>query len=83
MIQLKMESNKPVNLQDSWTAKGTESGTVFEDIDLCEDEWAEYDEKVILKFLLIFRIVTDYSISAQSGEPVGISNIEVQFKKEK
>jgi hypothetical protein len=27
-------------------AKGTESGTVFEDIDLCEEEWAEYDEKV-------------------------------------
>ncbi|GAA5812537.1 hypothetical protein MFLAVUS_005993 [Mucor flavus] len=49
--------------RESWTCKGTESGTVFEEIDLCEGEWAEYDEK--------------------SGEPVGISNISVQFKKEK
>ncbi|KAI9481232.1 MAG: hypothetical protein EXX96DRAFT_565880 [Benjaminiella poitrasii] len=54
-----------VNFQprDSWTAKGAESDTVFEDIDLTEGEWAEYDEKL--------------------GEPVGISNIEVEFKKEK
>ncbi|KAI7899986.1 uncharacterized protein BX663DRAFT_488735 [Cokeromyces recurvatus] len=49
--------------RESWTAKGAESDTIFEDIDLTEGEWAEYDEK--------------------SGEPVGISNIEVQFKKEK
>ncbi|KAI8388002.1 uncharacterized protein BYT42DRAFT_597211 [Radiomyces spectabilis] len=49
--------------RDPWRAKGAESGTPFEDIDLCEGEWAEYDEK--------------------SNEPVGISNIEVQFKKEK
>ncbi|KAI9251165.1 hypothetical protein EDC94DRAFT_295486 [Helicostylum pulchrum] len=49
--------------RESWTCKGTQSGTVFEEIDLCEGEWAEYDEK--------------------SGEPVGISNISVQFKKEK
>ncbi|KAI8880931.1 DUF866-domain-containing protein, partial [Backusella circina FSU 941] len=49
--------------RDGWVAKGAESGTSFEDIDLTEGEWVEYDEK--------------------SGEPVGISNIEVQFKKEK
>ncbi|KAI7862806.1 UPF0587 protein C1orf123 [Spinellus fusiger] len=49
--------------RDSWLAKGAESGTKFEDIDLLEGEWAEYDEKV--------------------NEPVGISNIEVRFKKEK
>ncbi|KAI8643122.1 hypothetical protein BD408DRAFT_158131 [Parasitella parasitica] len=49
--------------RNGWTCKGTESGTDFEDIDLVEGEWAEYDEK--------------------SGEPVGISNIEVKFKKEK
>ncbi|KAI9255148.1 hypothetical protein BDA99DRAFT_442510, partial [Phascolomyces articulosus] len=49
--------------RDPWIAEGTESGTKFEDIDLTEGEWVEYDEK--------------------SGEPVGISEIEVQFKKEK
>ncbi|KAI9499008.1 hypothetical protein BDB00DRAFT_797805 [Zychaea mexicana] len=49
--------------RDPWVAEGTESGTKFEDIDLSEGEWAEYDEK--------------------SGEPVGIAEIEVQFKKEK
>lgn len=50
-------------VQDPWEAKGSESETLFEDIDLTENEWAEYDEK--------------------SGEPVGISNIEVKFEKEK
>ncbi|CAO3650444.1 unnamed protein product [Cunninghamella echinulata] len=49
--------------REPWSAKGTESGTPFEEIDLTEQEWADYDEK--------------------SNEPVGISNIEVQFKKEK
>jgi hypothetical protein len=44
-------------------AKGSETGTTFDDIDLLEGEWADYDEK--------------------AGEPVGIANIEVQFKKEK
>ncbi|CAO3653160.1 unnamed protein product [Cunninghamella blakesleeana] len=49
--------------RDSWRANGSESGTLFEDIDLIENEWADYDEK--------------------SGEPVGISNIEAKFEKEK
>ncbi|KAI8995038.1 hypothetical protein BDB01DRAFT_847020 [Pilobolus umbonatus] len=49
--------------RESWVAKGAESNSVFEDIDLTEGEWVEYDEK--------------------TSEPVGISNIEVQFKKEK
>ncbi|KAG0743375.1 hypothetical protein G6F57_009721 [Rhizopus arrhizus] len=31
--------------RDSWLAKGAESDTVFNDIDLSEGEWAEYDEK--------------------------------------
>jgi hypothetical protein len=33
-------------MQDGWVAKGAESGTPFEDIDLTEGEWVEYDEKV-------------------------------------
>ncbi|ORZ17667.1 hypothetical protein BCR42DRAFT_238143 [Absidia repens] len=49
--------------RDTWLAKGTETGTSFDDIDLLEGDWADYDEK--------------------AGEPVGISGIEVQFKKEK
>ncbi|KAJ2957504.1 hypothetical protein NQZ79_g6799 [Umbelopsis isabellina] len=49
--------------RDGWLAEGAESGTKFEDIDLTEDDWAEYDEK--------------------AGEPVGISGIEVDFRKEK
>lgn len=28
-----------------WIAKGVENGQTFEDIDLSEDDWAEYDEK--------------------------------------
>ncbi|CAO3675053.1 unnamed protein product [Umbelopsis ramanniana] len=46
-----------------WTALGAESGTKFDDIDLTEGDWADYDEK--------------------AGEPVGISNIESNFRKEK
>jgi len=49
--------------RSGWTAQGVESGSKFEDIDLTEGDWAEYDEK--------------------AGEPVGISNIESEFRKEK
>ncbi|KAK3846900.1 MAG: DUF866-domain-containing protein [Linnemannia gamsii] len=31
--------------REGWKAKGAESGTPFEDIDLTEGDWAEYDEK--------------------------------------
>ncbi|ORX43549.1 DUF866-domain-containing protein [Hesseltinella vesiculosa] len=47
--------------RESWTVKGLESNTVFDDVDLTEGEWAEYDE--------------------EAGEPVGISNFEVEFRK--
>jgi hypothetical protein len=38
---------EPVAFQprNGWTAKGVESGTVFDDVDLSEGEWADYDEK--------------------------------------
>ncbi|KAL1927735.1 hypothetical protein VTP01DRAFT_3556 [Rhizomucor pusillus] len=49
--------------RESWEAQGVESETPFQEIDLAEGEWAEYDEK--------------------AGEPVGIANIEVEFRKEK
>lgn len=38
-------------LQGTWTAKGAESGTVFDEIDLSNEsgnEWSDYDEKVCL-----------------------------------
>ncbi|GJJ68255.1 hypothetical protein EMPS_00601 [Entomortierella parvispora] len=31
--------------REGWKAKGAESGTVFEDIDLTDGDWADYDEK--------------------------------------
>jgi Eukaryotic protein of unknown function (DUF866) len=33
-------------LQAGWSALGAESGTKFDDIDLTEGDWADYDEKV-------------------------------------
>ncbi|KAH7044865.1 hypothetical protein BKA57DRAFT_396972, partial [Linnemannia elongata] len=32
--------------REGWKAKGAESGTPFEDIDLTDGDWADYDEKV-------------------------------------
>lgn len=32
--------------RSGWKAKGEESGTLFEDIDLTSGDWADYDEKV-------------------------------------
>ena len=34
--------------REGWKAKGAESGTVFEDVDLTDGDWADYDEKVSL-----------------------------------
>eukprot|EP00127_Corallochytrium_limacisporum_P000394 Clim_evm89s11 gene=Clim_evmTU89s11 len=32
-------------VRDGWKCKGAETGTPFEDVDLTEGDWAEYDEK--------------------------------------
>ena len=32
-------------MQDGFSAEGADSGTKFEDIDLSEGDWTEYDEK--------------------------------------
>ncbi|WKY13286.1 hypothetical protein Q1695_004250 [Nippostrongylus brasiliensis] len=47
MIQLDCRGLEPIEFDPrmGWTAVGTESGTVFEDIDLSEKVWADYDEK--------------------------------------
>ena len=31
-----------------WIATGEDSGTVFSDVDLAENEWCDYDEKEVL-----------------------------------
>lgn len=38
---------EPVDFQPTkgWIVKAEESGTVFNEVDLSEKEWAEYDEK--------------------------------------
>ncbi|KAK6026457.1 hypothetical protein OSTOST_07588, partial [Ostertagia ostertagi] len=48
MIQLDCRGLEPIDFDPrmGWTAVGTESGTVFDDIDLSEKAWADYDEKV-------------------------------------
>jgi len=33
-------------LQGTWECVGVDSGTVFQDVDLSEGEWVDYDEKV-------------------------------------
>ena len=35
----------PGCLQGTWRCKGAESGTVFDEVDLEEGEWVDYDEK--------------------------------------
>ncbi|KAJ1345759.1 hypothetical protein KIN20_000364 [Parelaphostrongylus tenuis] len=47
MIHLDCRGLEPVDfeMRTGWTAVGTETGTVFEDIDLSEKAWADYDEK--------------------------------------
>lgn len=31
--------------RNGWTVKSADDGQVFEDVDLSENEWAEYDQK--------------------------------------
>ena len=34
------------DFRNHWIAVGAESGTIFEDVDLSEGMWTEYDEKM-------------------------------------
>lgn len=47
LIQLDCRGLEPIDFDPrmGWTAVGTESGTVFDEIDLSEKVWADYDEK--------------------------------------
>ncbi|CAJ0589301.1 unnamed protein product [Cylicocyclus nassatus] len=48
MLQFDCRGLEPYDFElrkNGWTAVGIESGTVFDDIDLSEKAWADYDEK--------------------------------------
>ena len=46
--------------QSGWTAQGAESGTKFEDIDLTEGDWADYDEKVCQDMTSFIIVAEEY-----------------------
>ncbi|KAG0344906.1 hypothetical protein BG004_004099 [Podila humilis] len=47
IITIECRGLEPIDFEPrlGWKAKGAESGTPFEDVDLSEGEWVEYDEK--------------------------------------
>lgn len=76
-----------IGLQGTWTAKGAESGTVFDEIDLSNEsgnEWSDYDEKVRLPFQsstnLSFRPLTQ-SPARQAGTSVSIMDFETKIAR--
>uniref|UniRef100_A0A7E4ULD8 C2H2-type domain-containing protein n=1 Tax=Panagrellus redivivus TaxID=6233 RepID=A0A7E4ULD8_PANRE len=48
IVRFDCRGMEPVDFDPTvgWVAEGSESGTVFEDIDLTDKEWADYDEKL-------------------------------------
>lgn len=76
--------------RSGWKAKGEESGTVFEDIDLTSGDWADYDEKVrhccfcTMPNVTPKRVITDPCMlfSLQSELPVAINSVEYRFVKD-
>ena len=66
-------------MQGEWKCKGAESGTVFNEVDLDEGEWVDYDEKVTADMLHLISI-TDNRIS-QAALPVGVSDIESRWTR--
>ena len=68
--------------QTGFKAIGVESGTEFEDIDLREGDWADYDEKVFfLNVSILYHTQSDDCLYSKSGVPVGISEIESEFRR--
>ena len=54
--------------------EGGESGTVFEDVDLTEKEWADYDERSANSICIL-----DNFLCLRSDESTVISEIGVSF----
>ncbi|OZJ06913.1 hypothetical protein BZG36_00082 [Bifiguratus adelaidae] len=50
MIVIECRGLEPVDFkpEGAWAARGAETNTQFQDIDLTEDDWADYDEKAEL-----------------------------------
>ena len=55
--------------------EGGESGTVFEDVDLTDKEWADYDERLSADRILF----DDNFLRLRSDESTVISEIGVSF----
>jgi hypothetical protein len=61
-------------LQGVWKCKGVESGTAFDEVDLDEGEWADYDEKVSSS-PLVYSLLSQYKHAKHiSGISSGGSN---------
>jgi hypothetical protein len=47
---------RDLNYQTGFKAVGVKSGTKFEDIDLREGDWADYDEKVFFGVFILLLL---------------------------
>lgn len=70
----------------TWSCKGTESGTVFNEVELSLDEpdgWTDYDEKV--RFCQpcgsIRLELTLFPLAEQSSEPVSVMEFESKIER--
>jgi hypothetical protein len=68
-----------------WQAKGAESNTKFDEIDLSleESEWNDYDEKVSSQISRILSFVTDsaFCMFLQASAPVSIMEFESRIDR--
>lgn len=75
------------NRKGTWTAKGAESGTVFDEIDLSNEsgnEWSDYDEKVCAadsSRRSEFAPTDGISSASQAGTSVSIMEFETKIAR--
>lgn len=77
IVTIECRGLEPVDFEPrmGWKAKGAESGTVFDDVDLSEGEWVEYDDKVrkwdmVVFFLLRSIVITHLTRICLSTERI-------------
>lgn len=71
-------------MQGIWKCVGQESGTVFDEVDLSEGEWVDYDEKVNCSRLISAKtkcLLFFFGLVSQAAQPVGVSQIESEWAR--
>jgi hypothetical protein len=82
IVKVECRGLEPVGFQprEGWEAKGETSDTKFDEIDLTEGEWADYDEKVCTWSALVLSVLLDVFATMLSSHSLHLDRVDCPWE---